>query len=211
MKIGVLALQGGFKEHIDHIKSLGYQAVEVRKKEDLDGIDGIILPGGESTTMGRLLRVTGLKEVLREKIINGLPVWGTCAGMILLAKDIDGADSPHLSLMDITVKRNAYGTQIDSFSKPVHLDILGEKPLDLVFIRAPYVSSLNITNNFLDDSDGMHFANDNWIIKLDKHIVGIKEGNMIATSFHPELTPDTRFHKYFIEEIVSGNRCMAQY
>ena len=115
MKIGVLSLQGGVIEHIKQVKKLGYDPVEVKKESDLDVIDAIILPGGESTTIGKLLNVTNLMEPLRNKILEGLPVWGTCAGMILLAKDIENDDRRHLGVMDIRVRRNAFGTQIDSF------------------------------------------------------------------------------------------------
>ena len=141
MKIGVLAFQGGVIEHIKQIEALGHEAVKVKKESDLEGIEGIILPGGESTTMSKLLNITGMMEPLRKKIEEGLPTWGTCAGMILLAKDIDGEDKSHLGVMNIKVKRNAFGTQIDSFTTRKAINKVSSEPIDLVFIRAPYVES----------------------------------------------------------------------
>lgn len=184
MNIGVLSLQGGVIEHINAIKKLGHSAVEVKKEEDLNNIDAIILPGGESTTMGRLLNVTGLMNPLKEKILNGLPVWATCAGMILLAKEIENDSRRHLQLMDIKVKRNAFGSQIDSFSIKKIIPAVSPNEIELVFIRAPYITE----------------AKDNVEIlyKLDNNIVAVRQDNMIATSFHPELTEDTTFLEYFI-------------
>ena len=188
MKIGVLALQGGFQEHIHHINELGYDGVLVKTVEDLKNIKALIIPGGESTTMGKLLKVTGLLSPLKEMIKNGLPVWGTCAGMILLAKNIDGETVTHLGVMDISVTRNAYGTQLDSFSTQIKLDEVDSNPLDLVFIRAPYVSEINNSVNVL--------------AKVNNNIVAVRENNMLVTSFHPELTSNTSFHKYFLKTIA---------
>jgi len=188
MKIGVLALQGGFQEHIHHINELGYDGVLVKTVEDLKNIKALIIPGGESTTMGKLLKVTGLLSPLKEMIKNGLPVWGTCAGMILLAKNIDGETATHLGVMDISVTRNAYGTQLDSFSTQIKLDEVDSNPLDLVFIRAPYVSEVNNSVVVL--------------AKVNNNIVAVRENNMLATSFHPELTSNTSFHKYFLKAIA---------
>lgn len=188
MKIGVLALQGGFQEHIHHINELGYDGVLVKTVEDLKNIKALIIPGGESTTMGKLLKVTGLLSPLKEMIKNGLPVWGTCAGMILLAKNIDGETVTHLGVMDISVTRNAYGTQLDSFSTQIKLDEVDSNPLDLVFIRAPYVSEVNNSVVVL--------------AKVNNNIVAVRENNMLATSFHPELTSNTSFHKYFLKAIA---------
>ena len=187
MNIGVLSLQGGVVEHIDHIIKTGNNPVEVKKVEDLDKIDAIILPGGESTTMGKLLKVTGLMEPLREKIINGLPTWGTCAGMILLAKELDNDPNRYLSVMNIKVRRNAFGRQIDSFKVKKNIKCLSDKEIELVFIRAPYVVSVG------DDVEVL--------CSIDNKIVAVKEKNMIATSFHPELTSDISFLKYFINSI----------
>lgn len=182
MKIGVLAFQGGVIEHINQIKALGHNAIEVKKEEDLEGLDGIILPGGESTTMGKLLKITNLLEPLRKKIEKGLPTFGTCAGMILLAKEIEGENS-HLNLMNIKVKRNAFGRQLDSFSEKHKVKGI-DKEIDLVFIRAPYVEEVG--------------ENVEVLCKVKDRIVAVKEKNIIATSFHPELTEDLTFMKYFL-------------
>ena len=185
MKIGVLALQGGFREHISHLETIGCEAVEVRKAEELNDLDGIILPGGESTTMGKLLIKTGIYKPLREKIQNGLPVWGTCAGMILLAKELDQDATKHLQLMDITVRRNAYGRQADSFLTMEEIREVSEEAIPLVFIRAPYITRVGSSVQIL--------------CKVKADIVAVKQGSMLATSFHPELTDNTRFHQYFLK------------
>ncbi|GFZ30207.1 pyridoxal 5'-phosphate synthase subunit PdxT [Clostridium zeae] len=184
MKIAVLALQGGVSEHINHLKSLGCEAVEVRKAEELDGLDGLILPGGESTTVGKLLKETGILEKLRKKILNGFPVWGTCAGMILLAKKIENDESRHLQTMDITVRRNAYGGQINSFLVEQKIEQICSEPIPLVFIRAPYITKVE--------------SNVQIICKINNNIVAARQGNMLATSFHPELTNNLEMHKYFL-------------
>lgn len=184
MKIAVLALQGGVEEHINHLKSLGAEAVEVRKVEELDDLDGLILPGGESTTIGKLLKKTGILEKLREKIINGFPVWGTCAGMILLAKNIENDEARHLQTMDITVKRNAYGSQIDSFLTEQKIEEVCNEPIPLVFIRAPYISKVE--------------PNVQILCKVNDNIVAARQDNMLATSFHPELTNNLEMHRYFV-------------
>lgn len=186
MNIGVLSLQGGVIEHINQIKMLGHTPIEVKKKEDLDNLDRIILPGGESTTIGRLLKVTGLMGPLKTKIQQGLPVWGTCAGMILLAKDIENDDRRYLELMDIKVKRNAFGRQIDSFKDKKVIKEISNEPIELVFIRAPYITKVY---------DGVEV-----LCKLEDKIVAAREGNILVTSFHPELTEDTKVLKYFIDK-----------
>ena len=188
MNIGVLAFQGGVVEHINQIESLGHKGIEIKKAEELNNIDGIILPGGESTTIGKLLRVTGLMEPLREKIKNGLPTWGTCAGMILLAKKIENEDTKHLAVMDIKVKRNAFGTQIDSFKTKKNIKKISDKEIELVFIIAPYISE----------------AGDNVevLCEVNNNIVAVKQDHILATSFHPELTEYTTVMKYFIEKLV---------
>lgn len=187
MKIGVLSFQGGVIEHLNQIKSLGHIGVEVKKEEDLSDIDGIILPGGESTTMGKLLKITGLIAPLKEKIKNGLPTWGTCAGMILLANEIEDQESKHLQLMDIKVKRNAFGTQIDSFRTYKIIPEISQEKVELVFIRAPYITELK--------------ENVKILCEVDNKIVAAKQDNIIVTSFHPELTDDLRFMDYFIKSI----------
>jgi len=184
LKIGVLALQGAFKEHIEIIQKLGHQAIEIKTCDTLDIIDGLILPGGESTTIGKLLVDYKIRETLIEQVENGLPIWGTCAGMILLAKQLNGDNFPHLKLMSIKVARNAYGRQLDSFVIEKLIPEVSENPIPLVFIRAPLVISAENNVKIL--------------AKVREDIVAVRENNMLATSFHPELTNDTSFHQYFI-------------
>ncbi|HEY8890827.1 MAG TPA: pyridoxal 5'-phosphate synthase glutaminase subunit PdxT [Clostridium sp.] len=184
MKIGVLSLQGGVIEHINHINRLGHQGVEVKKLEDIKDIQGIILPGGESTTIGKLLREGKMLMPLREKIISGLPVWGTCAGMILLAKYIEGEPDGHFKVMNIKVKRNAYGSQINSFKRNVVINEISSEPLPLVFIRGPLITEV---------MSGVQI-----ICTVDDNVVAARQKNMFVTSFHPELTNSLEFHKYFV-------------
>lgn len=184
MKIGVLSLQGGVIEHINHIQQLGHEAVEIKKLEDMSDLSGIIIPGGESTTIGKLLMEREMLMPLRDKIISGLPVWGTCAGMILLAKYIEESSVEYLSVMDIKVKRNAYGSQINSFKVNVVMDEISSEPIPLVFIRGPLITEV---------------YNDVKIIcTVDGKIVAVKQKNMFATAFHPELTDNLEVHKYFV-------------
>lgn len=187
-KIGVLALQGAFKEHIAMIESLGHQGIEIRKAEELNDIDGLIIPGGESTTIGKLLDSFMLKDVLMTKIKAGLYVWGTCAGMIVLAKRIVGYHITHLPLMDIDVVRNGYGRQLGSFEIAKEIKGIEGGHLPLVFIRAPYIQKVGENVSVLCDADGK--------------IVAAQERNMLVTSFHPELTEDLRMHQYFLEMIA---------
>lgn len=189
MKIGVLAMQGAYKEHISILRSLNIDAVEIRNKEDLTGIDGLIIPGGESTTMGKLIRALDLYNDLKEMIEEGLPVWGTCAGMILLAKIIYNDDTKHLATMNIEVVRNAYGRQLGSFNTKSYVKGIGED-IEMVFIRAPYIKSVGEGVDVLSI--------------VDENIVAAMEKNMIVTSFHPELTDDNRVHKYFINMVKSN-------
>lgn len=184
MNVGVLGLQGGIIEHLDAINVLGHTSINVKKEEDLNKLDAIILPGGESTTIGKLLNVTGLIKPLKEKIKNGLPTWGTCAGMILLAKDIENDARRHLALMDITLKRNAFGTQINSFKTKKIIPEVSSEEIELVFIRAPFISNIKYNVQVLCEINGT--------------IVAAKQDNMIVTSFHPELTNDLSFLKYFL-------------
>lgn len=185
MKIGILGFQGAVIEHQRHIEKIGHEAIIVRYPEQLAELDGMILPGGESTTIGKLLNRTGMMEPLRERIREGLPVWGTCAGMILLAKELENDPVRHLAVMDITVKRNAYGTQIDSFDVNVEIPEVSTGEIPLVFIRAPYITSVG---------EGVKV-----ISRIDGHIVAARENNMLVTSFHPELTDCSAFHRYFAE------------
>jgi pyridoxal 5'-phosphate synthase pdxT subunit len=190
LKIGVLALQGAFKEHIRIIGEMGCEAIEIRKAEQLEGIDGIILPGGESTAIGKLLVDFNIKETLISKIQNGMPVWGTCAGMILLAKELDDDKNAHLKVMDIKVRRNAYGTQLDSFITSAVIAKVSENETPMVFIRAPYIVNTG------ENVEVIH--------KIDEHIVAARQNNMLATSFHPELTDDKTFHEYFIKMVEAA-------
>jgi len=188
MKIGVLALQGDFAEHISMLKRIGVETVEVRLPKHLDGLDGLIMPGGESTTIGKLAVAYGLMDPLRE-FGKKHAVWGTCAGAIFLSKDV-GRDQPLLELMDIKVQRNAFGRQVDSFEADLEIDELmkatgTEYPYHAVFIRAPIIESVSESAKVLSALE-------------DGRIVAAQQGHLLATSFHPELTGDTRFHEYFI-------------
>ena len=190
MKIGILALQGAFQEHKNILDSLNIDNCQVKTKEQLKDIDGIILPGGESTAMGKLLRDFDILEPLKEKIKNGFPVFGTCSGMILLAEKLSNSDVVHLGVMGIEVKRNAYGRQLGSF------ETLGDfkgidKKVKMVFIRAPYVE------NIKEGAEILSVVNEN--------ITAVREKNMLAVSFHPELTDDTSVHEYFLD-IVKKNK-----
>lgn len=187
-KVGVLALQGGVEEHLLKLSRIpDVTPVLVKYLSELEEVDGLIIPGGESTALGLLLKEFGLREPLRERILSGMPVWGTCAGMILLAKEISDDATRHLEVMDIKVRRNAYGTQLDSFSTRAVISEVDTEPVPLVFIRAPFVEKTG--------------ANVDILLKVDENIVACREKNMLATSFHPELTDDIRFHEYFVNMI----------
>lgn len=190
MKIGVLALQGAFIEHIQILKEIKIDAVEIRKKSDLsDDIMGIIIPGGESTVIAKLLNNLDMLELLREKIQKGLPVFGTCAGLILLAKEIYNPIEGQITLgtMDITVKRNAYGRQLGSFYTEGEFVDIPEFPM--VFIRAPYITKIGETVEVISTVDGK--------------IVAAKQDNQLVTAFHPELTKNNSIHRYFVNEMVA--------
>lgn len=186
MKIGILALQGAFEEHVKVLEKLGVASVEIRNLEDFQqhqsDLSGLILPGGESTTMGKLLRDQNMLIPLRGAILNGLPVFGTCAGLILLAKEITSQEESHLATMDIVVERNAYGRQLGSFYTEAECKGVGKIPM--TFIRGPIISSLGEDVEIL--------------ATVDDQIVAAQEQNMLVTSFHPELTDDARLHQYFI-------------
>jgi 5'-phosphate synthase pdxT subunit len=191
MKVGVLALQGDFIEHEHVLRELGVDVVEVRLPKDLDGLDGLIMPGGESTTFAKLAVRFGLVEPLRKFAQQGKPIWGTCAGLIFLAKDV-GRDQPTLALMDIRVKRNAFGRQIDSFTTDLEIATVEGAPFPGVFIRAPLIEDVG--------------PNVQTLCKLDNgDIVAARQDNMLATSFHPELTKDTRMHEYFLGMAKNGH------
>ncbi|MDR2683163.1 MAG: pyridoxal 5'-phosphate synthase glutaminase subunit PdxT [Dysgonamonadaceae bacterium] len=187
MKIGVLALQGGFIEHIRHLQSLGAEAFEIRKKSDLlRPMDGLVIPGGESTTIGKLLKDLDVYDELKTRIIAGLPTFGTCAGMILLARRLADSPTVHFGVMDICVKRNAYGRQLGSFFTEAEMKGAGTVPM--TFIRAPYIESVGEGVEILSVVEG--------------HVVAAREKNLLVTSFHPELTTDNRVHQYFIEKLI---------
>ena len=187
MKVGVLALQGAFIEHEKKLEKLGVECIELRQKKDLEqDFDGLILPGGESTAMGKLLRDFDILKPLKEKIKNGFPVFGTCSGMILLAEKLSNSEVVHLGVMGIEVKRNAYGRQLGSFE--TEADFKGiDKKVKMVFIRAPYVENTKEGVKILATVNG--------------NIVAVREKNMLAVSFHPELTNDTSVHEYFLDII----------
>ncbi len=196
--IGVLAMQGAFIEHIAALQRLGVGSREVRLPHDLDGLDGLILPGGESTAIGKLMVQYGVDIAVREAAADGLPIWGTCAGMILLAKDIGGLRQPLLGLMDIAVERNAFGRQLDSFETLLDIPALDDDaPFPAVFIRAPLVRAVSGETDVL-------------AVLPDGRIVAAREGNLLATSFHPELTHDDRLHRYFVEHVGGSRAAMSE-
>jgi 5'-phosphate synthase pdxT subunit len=182
MKIGVLALQGAFREHLETLDSIGVEGVAVRLPADLDDVSGLILPGGESTTMRKLIDRWGLREPIMRLAGRGAPLMGTCAGMIILARDIAGDEEPVLPLLDVTVERNAFGRQLDSFEADVAVPILGDTPVHAIFIRAPIIERTGPDVDVLARLD-------------DGRIVAVRERNVIATAFHPELAGETRFHR----------------
>jgi len=189
-RIGVLALQGGFAEHIASLRGLGVEAVAVRMPSDLDGLNGLVIPGGESTTICKLMREYQLEERVRRLIAEGLPVFGTCAGMILLAQGVPGAEPEPLAAMQVHVRRNGFGRQVDSFETDLEVPVLGLPPFHAIFIRAPWVDALGENVEAL-------------ATLRDGTPVAVREKNLVATSFHPELTPDLRFHDFFLS-IVNG-------
>lgn len=187
--VGVLALQGAFREHVAALNRLGVATRELRQLKDLQGIDALVIPGGESTTIGKLLVDLEMLEPLRAHIEEGMPVYGSCAGLILLCRHIEGSEQPRLDVLDATVRRNAFGRQADSFEANLDIPELGPEPLPAVFIRAPVIMATRPKVHVLArvEMDGAERA------------VAVRQGNILATSFHPELTPDTRFHRYFLE------------
>ncbi|WP_427340253.1 pyridoxal 5'-phosphate synthase glutaminase subunit PdxT [Caloranaerobacter sp. DY30410] len=188
IKVGVLDFQGSVIEHIEMLEKIeGVQPIRVKYEHQIKEIDGLIIPGGESTTIGKIMKDFNIFLPLKEKIVEGMPVWGTCAGMILLAKKIVGQDYVHLGVMDIEVKRNAYGSQIDSFMIEKTIPQVSSKPISLVFIRAPYIEKVGEGVEILSEHEGK--------------IIAAREKNMLATSFHPELTEDESFHRYFVDMI----------
>lgn len=193
-RIGVLALQGDFREHLRVLADCGAEAVKVRTAEDLSGVDGLVIPGGESTTIGMLIQRNGLEAPLQAALAAGLPVLGTCAGMILLAAEVlDGrADQLALGAIDMTVRRNAFGRQVDSFESPVEVPSLPGPPVTAVFIRAPWVERVGPAVEVLA-TVGLDSGAD--------RIVAVRQGNAVATSFHPEVTDDLRFHALLVDMV----------
>lgn len=192
MKIGVLAAQGAFTEHIAALQRLNTEAVPVRLPGELKGVAGLIIPGGESTTMSRLMSAYDLMKEITGLAWEGMPIFGTCAGMILMARQVSGNSAKSLGLMDITVKRNAFGRQVDSFETELQIPALGKKPFPGVFIRAPKIESCADNVEVLGRL-------------ADGTIVAARQGKLIVTAFHPELTEDLRFHRYFLD-IITGDR-----
>ena len=182
MRIGVLAVQGAFAEHVATLAAIGVEGVEVRLPSDLEGVSGLILPGGESTAQRRLIERWGLRQPILDLAGSGAPLFGTCAGMILLAHEIADGDATTLPLLDIGVRRNAFGRQLDSFEADVAVPMLGDRPVHAVFIRAPIVERVGPGVDVLARLD-------------DGRIVAVREKNVVATAFHPELAGETRFHR----------------
>jgi len=191
MRIGVLASQGAFAEHIAMLRQLEVEALPIRLLQELKGLDGLVIPGGESTSISKLMRDYDLMNEVRNLARNGLPVLGTCAGMILLASEIADSDVEPLRIMDIAVRRNAFGRQRDSFEAELSIPVLGEKSFLGIFIRAPIIVRANKEVEIL--------------AKLGGTSVAVRQGKLLASAFHPELTDDLRFHQYFLD-IVAGHR-----
>jgi 5'-phosphate synthase pdxT subunit len=191
MTIGVLALQGDFREHLAMLTAIGADAVEVRTPDELRQVDGLVIPGGESTTIGRLANMYGLIDPIRKRCSDGMPAFGTCAGMIFLASNTIGPDQPQVGVLDATVERNAFGRQVDSFEADLEIDGLDD-PMHAVFIRAPWIAKVG------SDVDVMATVVD---AQGNAHPVLVRQGRILASSFHPELTNDTRLHEMFVDLI----------
>jgi len=191
MRIGVLAAQGAFVEHIEILRQLKVDTLPVRLPKELAGVDGLIIPGGESTSISKLMLTYNLMDEVGNLARSGLPIFGTCAGMIILAGKISDSDVVSLGLMDIVVSRNAFGRQRESFETELSIPVLGEKPFPAVFIRAPVIKQVNGKTEILARLD-------------DGAAVAARQGKLLVSAFHPELTSDLRFHRYFLE-IVSGS------
>jgi 5'-phosphate synthase pdxT subunit len=185
-RAGVLGLQGDFREHLDTFQRLGTEAVDVRRPDQLDEIDALVIPGGESTTIGKLALLYGFIPKLKERVAEGMAVWGTCAGAIFIARDVPGHPHPLAELMDMTIRRNAFGRQLDSFEADLDVPALGSEPFHAVFIRAPLIEAVGPEVEILS--------------RLQSgSIVAARQDRLLATSFHPELTHDGRFHDYFLK------------
>ena len=188
MRVGVLALQGTFAEHIESLRQLNVEAPPIRLLHELNTLDGLVIPGGESTTMLRLMESFGLTRRIREMAKDGLPIWGTCAGMILLAKNVSNHQMETLGLMATKVRRNAFGSQVDSFEADLEIPLIGEEPFHAVFIRAPIVEEAGQGVKILSRLP-------------DGSIVALRQNRLLACAFHPEFTHDLRFHSYFLDMI----------
>jgi pyridoxal 5'-phosphate synthase pdxT subunit len=188
MRVGVLALQGTFIEHIGHLRQLGVEASSIRLPHELDTMDGLIIPGGESTTMVRLMESFELMQPIKAMARDGLVIWGTCAGMILLAKDVSNYEMETLGLMDTKVRRNAFGSQVDSFEADLEIPLVGEESFHAVFIRAPIIEEVKPSVEILSRL-------------ADGTIVAIRQNRLLACAFHPEFTDDLRFHRYFLNMV----------
>ncbi len=197
MRIGVLALQGDFREHLQMVRACGAEAVEVRRAELLDGLDGLIIPGGESTAIGKLMDTYGFFPAVTRRARQGMAIFGTCAGLVLLAREalgaaeLEGKPQPLLGLMDMVVRRNGFGRQRESFEVDLEIPELGEEPVRAVFIRAPYVERTG---------PGVQV-----MAALDGKPVLVRQSRCLAAAFHPELTADLRLHRYFIERVVAAH------
>ena len=206
MRIGVLALQGDVREHSRALRECGAEAVPVRRRSELDGVDGLVIPGGESTVIDRLLRTFELHAPLQDRIGEGMPVYGSCAGLILLADRIEGGkdDQQTLGGLDITARRNAFGRQVDSFEADLWVEQAcapGEEPMRAVFIRAPWVEAYGPEVEVLASVE-VPSAGDG--SSSGRHPVAVRQGNLLATSFHPEVTGDTRVHRLFTQMVRPG-------
>ncbi|MEA2721203.1 MAG: pyridoxal 5-phosphate synthase pdxT subunit [Candidatus Eremiobacteraeota bacterium] len=185
--VGVLALQGDVVEHVHALERSGADVVEVRTPADLAEVDALVVPGGESTTVIRLIDRFGLTQPIKDRARGGMPFWGTCMGLIVAAHDVAELQQPTLDLLDVTVRRNAFGRQVDSAEVPLHVPVLGDAPFPAVFIRAPWIERTGPGVETLAERDG--------------HGVMVRQGNVLGTSFHPELTGDDRVHAYFLEMV----------
>ena len=190
MRVGVLALQGNFREHLATLERCGADAGEVRTTDDLEQVHGLIIPGGESTTVGKLMARYGLDRAIRERVAGGMPLFGTCMGLIVMAREIEGSDQLRLGLMDVTVRRNAFGRQVDSFECDLDVAGISPPPVRAVFIRAPYITRVGQDVEVLATFEGK--------------AVLARQGNLLGAAFHPELTEETRIHRLFLDLVTGG-------
>lgn len=196
MKIGVLALQGAFAEHVVALRAVGAEPVEVRLPEHLEGVHGLVIPGGESTTMRKLIARWGLRQPILDLAATGAPLFGTCAGMIVLSREIAGGEEPILPLLDVTVERNAFGRQLDSFETDLAIADLGDTPVHAVFIRAPVIERVGAGVEVMARIP-------------DGRVVAVRQGNVMAISFHPELAGEYRFHR-LVATLAAGHAAGVQ-